>query len=56
MKNGTIFNVFGEPIEILASSSATNYAFVTGLQTSANLGPGRGPLRIVTLERAKSSR
>ena len=38
MKNGTIINVFGEPIEILASSSATNYAFVTGLQTSAPSG------------------
>jgi hypothetical protein len=32
MKNGTIINVFGEPIEIIASSSATNYAFVIGLQ------------------------
>ena len=52
MKNGTIINVFGEPIEILASSSATNYGFVTGLQTPAQAGP----LRIVTLERAKSSR
>ena len=40
MKNGTIINVFGEPIEIIASSSTTNYAFVTGLQTSP---PGGGP-------------
>jgi hypothetical protein len=39
MKNGTIINVFGEPIEVLASSSATNYGFVTGLQTSAPGGP-----------------
>jgi uncharacterized cupin superfamily protein len=33
-------NVFGEPIEIIASSSTTNSAFVVGLQTSP---PGGGP-------------
>jgi hypothetical protein len=53
MKNGTIINVFGEPIEIIASSSTTNHAFVIGLQTSP---PGGDPFRIVTLERTKSSR
>jgi hypothetical protein len=40
MTNGTIINVFGELIEIIASSSATNYEFVIGLQTSP---PGGGP-------------
>ena len=40
MKNGTIINVFGELIEIPASSGATNYGFVTGLQTPA---PGGAP-------------
>ena len=52
MKNVTIIDVFGEPIEIIASSSTTNYAFVIGLQTSP---PGGGPLRIVTLKKTKSS-
>ena len=40
MKNGTVINVFGEPIEIIASSATTNYSFVIGLQTSP---PGGGP-------------
>jgi quercetin dioxygenase-like cupin family protein len=40
VKNGTIINVFGEPIEIVASGGTTNYAFVIGLQTSP---PGGGP-------------
>ena len=40
MENGTVIQVFGEPIEILASSTATNHAFVIGLQTSP---PGGGP-------------
>jgi quercetin dioxygenase-like cupin family protein len=40
MENGTVIQVFGEPIEILASSTATNHAFVVGLQTSP---PGGGP-------------
>jgi quercetin dioxygenase-like cupin family protein len=40
MENGTVIPVFGEAIEILASSAATNHAFVIGLQTSP---PGGGP-------------
>ena len=40
MKNGTVIRVFGEPIEIMASSTSTNYAFVIGVQTSP---PGGGP-------------
>jgi mannose-6-phosphate isomerase-like protein (cupin superfamily) len=40
MKNGTVINVFGENIEIVASSTSTNYAFVAGVQTSP---PGGGP-------------
>lgn len=40
MKNGTVIRVFGEAIEIVASSTSTNYAFVIGVQTSP---PGGGP-------------
>jgi uncharacterized cupin superfamily protein len=40
MKNGTVIPVFGEAIEIVASSASTNYAFVIGVQTSP---PGGGP-------------
>jgi quercetin dioxygenase-like cupin family protein len=40
MKNGTVIHVFGEAIEIVASSTSTNYAFVIGVQTSP---PGGGP-------------
>ena len=40
MKNGTIIPVFGEAIEIVASSASTNYTFVIGMQTSP---PGGGP-------------
>jgi quercetin dioxygenase-like cupin family protein len=40
MENGTIIEVFGEPIEIIASSTSTNGAFVISLQTSP---PGGGP-------------
>jgi hypothetical protein len=39
MKNGTVIPVFGEAIEIVASSASTNYAFVIGVQTSP---PGGG--------------
>ena len=38
MKNGTIINVFGEPIEIIASSSTTNYAFVIGFKLRLQAG------------------
>jgi quercetin dioxygenase-like cupin family protein len=40
MKNGTVIPVFGEAIEIVASSTSTHYAFVIGVQTSP---PGGGP-------------
>ena len=40
VQNGTILEVFGEPIEIIASSTSTNNAFVIGMQTSP---PGGGP-------------
>jgi mannose-6-phosphate isomerase-like protein (cupin superfamily) len=40
VKNGTVIPVFGEAIEIVASSASTNYAFVIGVQTSP---PGGGP-------------
>jgi quercetin dioxygenase-like cupin family protein len=40
VKNGTVISVFGEEIEIVASSASTNYAFVIGVQTSP---PGGGP-------------
>jgi uncharacterized cupin superfamily protein len=40
VKNGTVVKVFGEAIEIVASSHATNYTFVIGVQTSP---PGGGP-------------
>jgi quercetin dioxygenase-like cupin family protein len=40
MKNRTIITVFGEAIEIVASSTSTNYTVVMGVQTSP---PGGGP-------------
>jgi quercetin dioxygenase-like cupin family protein len=40
MKNGTIIPVFGEAIEIVASSASTNHTFVIGVQTSP---PDGGP-------------
>jgi quercetin dioxygenase-like cupin family protein len=40
MKNGTVIPVFGENIEIVASSTSTSYTFVIGVQTSP---PGGGP-------------
>jgi mannose-6-phosphate isomerase-like protein (cupin superfamily) len=40
MKNGTVISVFGEAVEIVASSTSSNYAFVIGVQTSP---PGGGP-------------
>jgi hypothetical protein len=40
VKNGTVIPVFGEAIEIIASSTSTNYTFVIGVQTSP---PGGGP-------------
>jgi quercetin dioxygenase-like cupin family protein len=40
MKDGTVVRVFGEKIEIIASSQSTNYTFVIGVQTSP---PGGGP-------------
>jgi len=33
MKNGTAIPVFSEAVEIVASNSSTNYAFVIGVQT-----------------------
>lgn len=32
MKNGTVIPVFGEVIEIVASSTSTNHAFVIGVR------------------------
>jgi hypothetical protein len=32
MKDGTVVRVFGEKIEIIASSQSTNYTFVIGVQ------------------------
>jgi mannose-6-phosphate isomerase-like protein (cupin superfamily) len=40
MKNNSVFNVFGETVEILVASKATNYTFCTAVQTSP---PGGGP-------------
>ena len=40
MNNNPVFNIFGEPVEILVTSKATNYSFCTGVQTSP---PGGGP-------------
>ena len=40
MNNNPVFNIFGEPVEILITSKATNYSFCSGVQTSP---PGGGP-------------
>jgi len=40
MNNNPVFNIFGEPVEILVTSKATNNSFCTGVQTSP---PGGGP-------------